>query len=220
MVFEIIKAMRSFLVILLLVILGFSLIFKEFDREIEYGDSLFNVYLLLYGQVEADDLSVSEKLFLALITFALSVLLLNLLIAIMTSAYDKIEKKTILTDSKQKIVLIMEALTMKKALFGKRRGKILDKDPNRKGYLFYVVSELLQKEDFDSNKLEKRVDLVKKVVKEELNVSTTVIKEELSHLNDKQNKKLISLIEHQLKEQLNSKLEDRIEKEITKQTED
>ena len=220
MIYEIAKDMRSFVVVLFLIIFGFSLIFKEFNREESYSDHLFDVYLLLYAQMNTADFSLSEKFFLVLVTFILSVMLLNLLIAIMADSFSRVEKRTVLTDSKEKILLIIEALTMKRALFGNRAKKRTESDPQNQGYLFYVVSELRKKDEMNISNFERKMVIIEKSMRGELNSNLHVLKSAIGDISDEKNTKLVELMESRLKNQLQELVEQAFEKEITKQTQE
>ena len=88
-ILEIIKEMRSFLIILALALIGFSLVFFQFNRSLRYYDHLLNMYNLIYGNFSTDSLSLSEVSLLVVITF-LVYILSNLLIAIMGGTFGKV----------------------------------------------------------------------------------------------------------------------------------
>jgi len=74
---------RGFVLILFLIILGFSLIFLEFDRGFNYLDHFYSTYQILYGNADYGDYSPSQKILLGIILFFISIVLLNMLIAMM-----------------------------------------------------------------------------------------------------------------------------------------
>ena len=91
--------MLGFIIIIIFIIIGFSLIFMEFQREQIYGNQLYSTYQVLYGNVADEDFNPSQKVIATIILFALNVILLNLLISIMGDSYDKVQEKRLLTDS-------------------------------------------------------------------------------------------------------------------------
>src|SRR5688572_15224958 len=109
--------MMGFIIIIALIICGFSLIFLSFarhgesdeDEDNSYGRYLYDAYQVLYGPLGDEGFSFSQKLLMSFILFLLNVVLLNLLISIMGDSYDKVQEKRVLTDSLTRLELIREA---------------------------------------------------------------------------------------------------------------
>ena len=113
--------MAGFIVIIALIITGFSLIFLVFDRKEEYGFYLYEAYNVLYGPVSNDsDFGFSEKLLASGVLFFLNVVLLNLLISIMGGSYDRVLEKRDRTDALTRLEMKQEGMTYMK-LFKKKR---------------------------------------------------------------------------------------------------
>ncbi len=146
------------MLILFLIILGFSLIFLEFDREFNYLDHFYATYQILYGNADYDDYSPSQKILLGIILFFISIVLLNMLIAMMGDSYEKVQAKQILTDSHTKLEMILESTILMRMFFPKRQSK--------KGYLMFCEPSPIGDDDAAGNEWEGRVNIIKKLFKQ------------------------------------------------------
>ena len=156
--------MRSFMLIIFLLIIGFSLIFLIFEHSRgenhSYGHYLFNAYTFLYGPGGEDDMmNFSQRVFMCLMAFLLNVLLLNLLISIMDDSYDRMLEKKDKTNSITKLHLISDSI-MYRRIFG-----IKSKD--KKGFLIYcsLVDESVEQENKQDNEWEGKINLIRKWIK-------------------------------------------------------
>jgi hypothetical protein len=86
----IVKDMLSFIVVLFLMLIRFSIIIMIFDRDASYDDQLNSTYQLLYSPPSESISDPSQVLIISLILFLLNVVLLNMLISIMGDSYDKV----------------------------------------------------------------------------------------------------------------------------------
>jgi len=155
------KDMLSFIVIIGMIIFGFSIIFLVFERENEYGIYLYNTYSILYGPLDIDDdaqFSVSKKLIMVVIAFLLNVLLLNLLISIMGDSYDKILEKRVKTDALTRLEMMSEAMTYMKVF--KRNYK------TKRGYLLYCLSLDVEEDENGQDEWEGKISVMKKLLKQ------------------------------------------------------
>jgi len=160
-VVTVVNDMKSFIIIIALIIIGFSFIFLVFNRGRLYGYYLYNSYGSLYGPVDDDDSSSSEKFFIALIAFLLNVILLNLLISIMGDSYAKVLEKRIKTDSLTRLDMISEATTFLRFL---RRKKALNR-----GFLVLCESLNSTGDDDDDNagdEWEERIAILKNLLRQ------------------------------------------------------
>lgn len=164
MIITIAKDMRSFMLIIFLLIIGFSLIFLIFDHSRgenhSYGLYLFNAYTYLYGPSGDDNMTnFSQRVFMCLMAFLLNVLLLNLLISIMDDSYDRMLEKKDTTNSITKLHLISESITFRK-IFGIQ-------PKNKKGFLIYcsLVDESVEQENKHDAEWEGKINLIRKWVK-------------------------------------------------------
>ncbi len=153
--------MKSFIIIIALIIIGFSFIFLVFDRGHDYGVYLYNAYNFLYGPSGNEDFSnFSEKLLMCIIAFLLNVVLLNLLISIMGDSYDRILEKRDKTDSLTRLEMMSEALTYM---------KVFKLNPvSKKGYLLYCLSidDSQEEENRQESEWEGRIHLIRKWLKQ------------------------------------------------------
>jgi len=117
MITEIVKDMRSFVMMLGLIIFGFSIIFHQFEEgDISYKDQLLNSYVFLYASFSTARFNDSQIVYFVIITMILSVVLLNMLIAIMGNTFGEVQSKSLLTDSQEKSSLILESIAVRRAL--------------------------------------------------------------------------------------------------------
>lgn len=147
-----------------MIIVGFSLIFLEFGRssgDSNYASYLLNTYGLLYGNYDTDKLDLSATLILVFILFLISIVLLNMLIAIMGDSYDKVQDRKILTDSQERVEMILESTVLMK--FFKKRP-----EEEREGYLLFC--EVLEEDDNDDEVLteewEGKINALKKMIRQ------------------------------------------------------
>lgn len=104
--------LKGLIVVLAFLIVGFSLIFFEFDRDEDYSNHLFSTYKLLFGEFEDNQLSLSEKLILSFILFILNIAFISLIISIIRESYDRTQEKKILTDSLTRLDMIQEIMLL------------------------------------------------------------------------------------------------------------
>jgi len=180
-VIEIIKDMVSFIAILIFIIFALSLILLEFDRETEFKDHLLTGYGFIYGDYQTEEVSSSEIAIMVFVAFLVSVVLLNLLIAIMGDSYSKVDEKSTLIDSLERLDMIIEVIVMKR-IFTQREIK------KEKSYLFFCQNIVNDENDGDeeNNLLEEKTNLLEKAIK---NVETQVL----------QNSNHLALIGEQIK---------------------
>jgi len=179
---EIIRDIRSFVMLLVFVIVGFSIMFFQFDNgEVDYPHRLLKVYEMLYGAFETSELSDSQIFYFVVVMAILAVILLNLLVAIMGDTYQGVQAKALLTDSKERVGLILEAIIMRRVAdnFCKKRQK---KERKRftsklsylretaKQYLFYVQPSTGEETEDGTifGEWETRANLIKKIVQNEV----------------------------------------------------
>jgi len=152
--------MLSFIVIIALIIVGFSLVFLVFNREDEYGAYLYEAYNVLYGPMDIDDAApwpFSQKLIMAVLAFFLNVVLLNLLISIMGDSYGRVLEMRARTDSITRLELMSEAIIYKKLV---KRNHV-----TKRGYLIYCLAVEMEDEENEQNvEWENRASIVSKVI--------------------------------------------------------
>jgi len=153
-IITVVNDMKSFITIIALIIFGFSIIFLVFNRGYLYGFYLYNAYGSLYGPADDENSSFSEKCFIAFIAFLLNVILLNLLISIMGTSYDRVLEERIRTDSLTRLDMISDAVTLLKFI---RRQRI-----SEKGFLIFCLP-LNPSEDDDNERESKENSLEEKI---------------------------------------------------------
>jgi gas vesicle protein len=176
-VVTVVKDMVSFITIIALIIVGFSVIFLVFNREAGYGDYLYEAYNVMYGPVDIDDGAAwpfSQKLIMAVLAFFLNVVLLNLLISIMGDSYGQVLEMREKTDSLTRLEMISEAAVYRKFLKQKHQTK--------RGYLVYCLPvELGEDESSQNSELESVIKTMKKLIQKNNEES----KKEIQTLKDK-----------------------------------
>jgi len=178
--------------------MGFSLIFYQFDEptEISYSSRLLLVYNLLYAQFSNDDYKESQIFYLVFVTMILTVILINLLIAIMTEIFKKILLTSIMADSKERLLLTIETITVKRMMqkiwnkitrcFRRNQGNLYKDTPEaRKSYLFYVEDAKIQIEEENRYKeWERRFKLVREIVDAEMQTNNDIMKAKMVGLEE------------------------------------
>jgi len=165
--------MKGFVIILCAITLGYSLIFYVFDRTQYLTDHMFNTYVLLFGQIDSDEYSASQKILLALVLFLLSIVLLNLLISIMGDSFDKVQERRVLTDSQTRLDMILETNIL--------RRQISRKKTDEKGYLIFCEQGDEEEDDPLNNEWEGRVNVMKKMLKVSSQRLESKIEEEIEY---------------------------------------
>jgi len=149
-----VKDMFSFMVIIALIVIGFSIVFVAFGignvsatEWGPYGAYLYNAYISFYGAIGDPDYGsydLSQKMLIAVIAFLLNVILLNLLISILGESYGNSVATRDKVETLSKFEMILEAVTFMKFLRRRRDDSI-----SRKSFLVYCFS--LQSEESKGN---------------------------------------------------------------------
>jgi len=89
---EVLYDIRNFVVMVALLIVAFAVCFNEFDDtgDFKYQDHLLGVYNLMFDQLDYMTLDDPKKIFMSLVLFALNIVMINFLIAIMKDSYEKV----------------------------------------------------------------------------------------------------------------------------------
>jgi len=208
--------------------MGFSLCFYQFDDpdNTSYSARLLLVYNLLYAQFANDDYNSSQIFYLVVTTVILTVILLNLLIAIMSNVYKKVLLMSIMSDSKERLLLTVETITVKRMIqriwnsFKKfslrRRGPQLYKEVKepQKSYLFFVEDAKIEIEEENRTKeWERRFKLVREIVDSEMNSNNENMKTKMIGLEQHMQKQQAQMMV--MKESLGKRLTD-LEKHMAK----
>jgi len=162
-VITIVKDMVSFIIIIALIIVGFSVIFLVFNREAGYGDYLYEAYNVLYGPMDIDEGAAwpfSQKLIMAVLAFFLNVVLLNLLISIMGDSYGQVLEMRDRTDALTRLEMISEAVIYKKFFKANHQTK--------RGFLMYCIPMELEEEGEkdQSQELESNIKAIKQIIQQ------------------------------------------------------
>ena len=200
--------MRGFVVILVTIMIGFSLIFYTFNRDVSYSDHLYDTYKLLYGDIEDSNFSVSEKIMLSVIMVLLSVILLNLLISIMGDSFDKIQERRTMTDSQTRLDMIMEANILRRKLNRRKTSQI--------GYLIFCEpGRDEEEEDPQNSEWEGRINVMKRILRQNEQKTATKIQSEVSTVRKemKQLKDRVNSIEQKLSNEI-SFMQKKVEQEV------
>ena len=193
--------MLSFIIVIALIIIGFSIIFLVFNREAVYGDYLYEAYNVLYGPMDIDEdaaWSFSQKLLMAVFAFFLNVVLLNLLISIMGDSYGQVLEMRDKTDALTRLEMIPEAVIYRKFF-----------KPNHqtnRGHLVYCLPvELNDDENEQNGELENIIKNVKNIIQQ----NNEVKQEQMSMKNE------IAGIRSEMSTKI-ERLEERIISELSK----
>lgn len=113
MIREVLLDMRSFLFVLIFLSIGFGFIFFQLRPTSTFGAELLNTYNLIYTNYD-DGPEGPEIPYFVIFTVLVSVVLLNLLIAIMNETYNRVQEMKNYYDTKTRVILTIEAITAKR----------------------------------------------------------------------------------------------------------
>ena len=164
--------MISFIAISIFILLAYSLVSLQFDRETEFVDHLLTGHGFVYAYYDTESLSASEIIIMIFFLFIISVVLLNLLIAIMYDSYEKVEGRRVLVDSLEKLDMITEVIVIKRmfiqiwAKLFKRAAKYRE-IKKEKSYLVFCQDSMNieDEEDEEDNLLEEKTEILQKAIK-------------------------------------------------------
>ena len=150
--------MWAFGLIVLMIILGFAMVFLVFEREGTYLDYFYGSYTLLYGNYDDSTYNPSQKILLSIVLVLLPTVLLNLLVSIMGDSYEKVQEKRASTNALPKIEIVLEALVLMRML--------TPSQPEKRGYLIFCGGNQEEEEGEQQNaEWEGRINLIKKLLK-------------------------------------------------------
>jgi WD40 repeat protein len=170
---EILKDLRSFMMVLGFLIAGFTLIYQIFDPEAAFTDNLFATYILLYATFNNSEFGTFQMIYFVILLFLLNLVLLNMVIALMGDSFDKTQDSLHFQEAKAKVSMIREAITMKRTLINARKWfDCRDRPPPpklNKGYLFYACEGQQDEDEGGGGEWESRINNVRKTFKSDLN---------------------------------------------------
>lgn len=170
---NILKDLRSFMMVLGFLIAGFTLIYQIFDSEADFTDNLFATYILLYATFDNDDFGAFQMIYFAILLFLLNLVLLNMVIALMGDSFAKTQDSIHFQEAKAKVSMIREAITMKRTLINAKKWfDCRDRPPPpkvNKGYLFYACEGEQDDEEGGGGEWESRITNIRKAFKSDLN---------------------------------------------------
>ncbi|CAG9332811.1 unnamed protein product [Blepharisma stoltei] len=111
LIFQVVHDISGFLIVLAYSTLAFTFIFIVLERKMEIPvmlDYLSSSYLLVFGNFEGEDYNIIEWTCLTMALIIQPVIMLNLLIAIISDTYDRIQSDCVAADAKELIDLIIE----------------------------------------------------------------------------------------------------------------
>ena len=108
--------MASFFWILVFMTFGFTLIFVQYtmnENNSDFGTELYNTYNLYFGNVN-ETYTAPQMIYFLIFTVFVSVVMLNMLIAVINETFGRISDNQEYYESEAKISLIIEALVIKR----------------------------------------------------------------------------------------------------------
>ena len=116
MILEVIKDMIAFMIVIIVCMVAFSIGFFQWRRAIRddsidegsFGGDLMEMFILIFTGGNPDDYSGIAIPFYVLVTVLQCLILLNLIIAIMGDTFSRIKKNSNMTDSKERINMLLE----------------------------------------------------------------------------------------------------------------
>ena len=124
MIHQIILDIRSFAVVLTAIVVGFSMILYNLGNRKGLPQKLLESYNVVYSEFGDNAYeTIEQAAFTIIVSIFLSVVLLNLLIAIMGNSYERVQDNQVPADNQEKIKQIVGAL-QKRKLCVRRKPKI------------------------------------------------------------------------------------------------
>lgn len=124
LVVEMIKQLKAFIAVMFGGIICFSTTAFIMNRKeiVENGEieSFWGIFLLTLGEFNVDDLDGFEKAIFVIETFMLSIILLNLIIALMSDTYENVMTNIVQLDGKQLNTIIFQCENF--LFFNRNRG--------------------------------------------------------------------------------------------------
>ena len=122
MIVETLKDMVSFLIVCGVYLFGFALARYQSRKQIpgqevtfrDFGSDMFIVYNMFYGDWDSDEYPDSLIPFFMIVSFLLTLVLLNMVIAIMGDTYDRVKDNLVVVDTRERLSMIQEAAIMMK----------------------------------------------------------------------------------------------------------
>lgn len=186
--------------VIFFLIVGFGFIFFQInnDSSSSIWTQIYNVYMFLYANWEISDYDGFKIPFFIIVSFALFVVLINLLITILGETYSRVQNLAVSSDNIESLDIVIELLYVKKVLshifrclkwMVTKKGAVPKKLSNRQ-YLFWV-SETTGEDDDEQNKWTGKTKMVSldlqkhiKRVKKETKLSHKQFREKLHIIND------------------------------------
>ena len=220
MIVEIIKDLRSFFLVVAFLLMGFTLIFYQYEQT-TIGESMLETYLLMYAQFEVTDHGFGQIFFFVIATLLLSVILLNMIIAVMNDTFNNVHESHDLTDGKEKVLLILECIVMRIFFrkFRLRRNRQNDKDCHPK-YLYFIEEGYKEDQKSQIKAIKDATIAANKQLKENLAMQRQIMKKQLEIEQQIQQQHQVILEEQKnIKQMIASRLEEaemNIERNIEK----
>ena len=176
---EVLIDMSSFFFILCMVVFGFTFMFLQYEPPANlttFGTELYMVYNCIYANGPPNPFAPPQEIYFAVFTIFVSIVMLNLLIAIMNETYARVQDTSTYFEGKTKVNLIIEAITAKrfglkfmkrlriilrefnsalctrrsrdKVLGDSQVAKALDKDTSKKQYGFLFYAKCITKDEY------------------------------------------------------------------------
>ena len=156
--------MYGFIVVLVFLFLGFTLISVKFDRgEALYGDLLYATFRLQFGSYDDSSYGVFQKLLTAFIVFLLNVVLLNMLISIMAASFERVQDEIALNDSLTRLDTALEAMVYMRSASLLLKKKTRNRE---EGYLIYCEPDDMDEDASKEDVWEDRINMIKETMKQ------------------------------------------------------
>ena len=140
------------------------------DNGLTYGQQLLRTYEVMYGEFDTSSYEAGEIFFFIVITVLLSVIMLNMIIAMMSDTFGRVQSKRVLFESKEKCLLIMEVFSVQRMLrrvFCAKRLKRMDKAAPQ--YLFVIEENIDENNELDT-KMEVELACVQKKIEKSFGI--------------------------------------------------
>jgi hypothetical protein len=112
--------MTSFILILIFIIFAWALIFFQIEANSNNGSEpatslpkqILNVYLIIFSSFQSDYNGL-ERPFFIIVSFFVSIILLNLLISIISDTYQRVQSNLVPSDNLEKLGILIEIISVR-----------------------------------------------------------------------------------------------------------
>lgn len=154
--------------------MGFTIVFMQFDIDgtetSGFGNYLQITYRLTFSDFSISEFVAGQYAFMVVVTIILTLILFNMLVAIMTDSFEKVQETAVISESQELLRLITQAVAVKRLLRkrlcpGRMRKYLLIPKSEKRSFLFVAEEAGVDEAADDNSEWEGRIQVIKKTIK-------------------------------------------------------